>query len=115
VEYESRHYKLRINCDGVGTNFGLQDGINLINLQAPIEFTNKSRIDGIASVHAFPLVFLKNVVNEVKWRHHHILPDNSPFYDNGLLLNSSPCSSNLRFGPFVRHICNIEQREMHQK
>jgi hypothetical protein len=102
--------KLRINYDGEATDFGLQDRThlaNLINLQVPIEFTNKSRIDNVASVHALPLVFLKYVVDEVKWRYHHILSNNSPFYDNGRLLNSCPCSSNLKFGPFVRHICNI--------
>jgi hypothetical protein len=47
-------------------DFGLQDGIDLINLQIAKEFMNVSRIDNVAGVHALTLIFLKYMLDEVK-------------------------------------------------
>jgi hypothetical protein len=108
--------EISISCDWLSMDFDLQDGThqaNLVNFQVSIKFSQKSRIDCLAIVHALPIVFLKNMVDEVKWRHHHILSYNGMFYHDGLLFDPCLCSGNLSFWPSARGIYNLEQKQIY--
>lgn len=78
--------------------------------QILVEFQHKSRIYLLSSIwHAWPLILLKYVVDEIKRSYSDVCLENSTFNDNGPFVEAFLCNSNFFSLSFVRHICRYDK------